>query len=83
MTLYNTKYYDVIITEATIEGEDIKVPVYGVINNKTGIIEEKTKHFPAAIEIADEFTEYLTKHYNKIEGGASVSSINSTIKTVQ
>lgn len=83
MNLYNTRYYDVIMTEAKIEGEDTKIPVYGIQNIKTGVIEEKVKNLPTAIEICNELTEYLEEHYKKQSGGSNVSAINGFKPTIQ
>ena len=81
--IYSTKYYDVIITTAVVVGDEEAVEVYGIKNKQTGVVEEKVKNLPTALEVADELTKFLQEFYStQIKEVKSVSAINLHNKTV-
>lgn len=84
LELHSNKYYDVIITDVKVEGEEERIPLYGVRNKQTNIIEEKLKNYPSAIEVAEELCKWFMEHEkNKIGGKGNVSTFNGPNNTIQ
>lgn len=85
MELHSNKYYEVIITDVKVEGEEERIPLYGVKNKETDIIEEKLKNYPSAVEVAEELNSWIIEHNkNKLkEGVANVATINRSNDTLQ
>lgn len=85
MELHSNKYYEVIITDVKVEGEEERIELYGVQNKETGIIEEKLKNYPSAVEVAEELNSWMLEHDKKQikEGAANVTTINRSNDTLQ
>lgn len=85
LELHSNKYYEVIVTDVKVEGEDERIPLYGVLNKETGIIEEKLKNYPSAVEVAEELNSWMLEHNKKQtkKGVDNVTTINRSNDTLQ